>query len=125
MSCGERRFEPKKLPESSYFELLLWLLRRRRRFQVTGVSMVPLLQPGHEVLVDCAAYERKPPCVGDIIVAQHPKQQDLRLIKRVTQVLPDGSCLLVGENLSQSTDSRAFGAIAPHYILGRVTSQLP
>ena len=114
-----------ELNESSWRELLFWLLRFRKRFRVTGTSMAPLLQPGDEVLVDPRAYKRAAPRVGHIVVSRHPYRVDVRLVKRITAILEDGRCLLEGDNPSDSTDSRSFGAIAPQQILGRVISRLP
>jgi hypothetical protein len=71
------------LPSASGWQVWLWLLRRRRRFRVTGDSMLPLLQPGQEVLVDLAAYRQQPPQAGDIVVAYHPQQPQLPIVKRV------------------------------------------
>lgn len=85
--------------------------------------MAPLLEPGDEVLVDPRAYQRKPPCRGDIVVTRHPYRTDLRLIKRVVEVLESGYCVLEGDNPSESTDSRVFGPVPPERMLGRVTSQ--
>ena len=85
--------------------------------------MAPLFRPGDELLINPRAYRRKPPHPGDIVVARHPYRTDLRLIKRVAAVLEDGSCILEGENPSESTDSRSFGALPPERILGRVTSR--
>lgn len=114
-----------ELKNSHFGELLLWLLKLRRRFRITGNSMAPLLKPGDEVLVNPWAYRRMPPKPGDIVVARHPYRTDLRLVKRVTAVLADSSCLIEGDNPSESTDSRSFGAVAPEQILGRVTSRFP
>jgi nickel-type superoxide dismutase maturation protease len=85
--------------------------------------MVPLLQPGDEVLVNPRAYRRTSPCPGDIVVARHPYRTDLRVVKRITSVLENGNCELGGDNPSESTDSRYFGPIPPRRILGRVTSR--
>lgn len=112
-----------RLPESSYLELLLWLLRKRKRFRVTGLSMIPLLKPGEEVLVDLYAYQTYFPQVNDLVIAIHPQHSDLHIIKRVVSVAEDGSCFLRGDNLAQSNDSRAFGSIPLEGILGRVTSR--
>ena len=114
-----------ELNESSWRELLFWLLRFRKRFRVTGTSMAPLLQPGDEVLVDPRAYKHATPHAGDIVVSQHPYRADVRLVKRITAILQDGRCLLEGDNPSDSTDSRSFGAVAPQQILGRVISRFP
>ena len=85
--------------------------------------MVPLLKPGDEVLVDPRAYRRLPPRPGDIVVARHPYRTDLRLVKRVAEVLDNGHCLLQGDNPAESTDSRVYGPLPPERILGRVTSR--
>ena len=113
----------KILPESTYRELLLWLLRKRKRFRVTGLSMTPLLQPGEEILVDLNAYQKAFPQVGEIVVAVHPYDSNLHIIKRVIFVTENGSCFLQGDNLTHSSDSRSFGLVAIKEILGRVTSR--
>jgi nickel-type superoxide dismutase maturation protease len=112
-----------KLNERRPRELLWWLLRRRRRFRVSGTSMLPLLKPGDEVLVNPHAYRRTPPQPGDIVVAQHPFRPEVRLIKRVTDVLDSGHYVLKGDNPTESTDSRTFGAISASHIIGQVTSR--
>jgi len=112
-----------ELKDIDLLEFLHWLLRLRRRFRVTGASMSPLLQPGDEVLIDPRAYRRRPPHPGDIVVARHPFRTDLPQVKRVTGVLENGYCLLEGDNPEESTDSRAFGALPPERLLGRVTSR--
>jgi len=99
------------VPDSGVRELLLWLLRRRRRFRVAGNSMLPVLKPGDEVLADPFAYRRRPPQPGDIVIARHPLQNNLHLIKRISAVLDDGRCRLEGDNPAESTDSRAFGMV--------------
>ncbi|YAI81558.1 MAG: nickel-type superoxide dismutase maturation protease [cyanobacterium endosymbiont of Rhopalodia sterrenbergii] len=106
-------------------ELLLWLLRFRQRFCVTGASMSPLLKAGEEVLVDTRSYRRRLPEIGDLVVARHPHRQNLKIIKRVVLVDPNGSCFLLGENTVESNDSRHFGIIPLHYIIGKVTSKFP
>lgn len=109
------------LPDITFRELILWLLGKRKRFRVTGNSMFPLLTPGEEVLIDLNIYQKQLPEVGDIVIAQHPTQKDLQLIKRVVTVKENGSCLLLGDNPTASTDSRKFGEVKLHLIQGRVT----
>ena len=113
------------LRASTNRDILLWLVRRRRRFRVTGRSMWPLLQPGEEVLLDPAAYRQRGPQPGDIVVACHPQRPQLYVVKRVTAVLADGRCFLLGDNRAESTDSSTFGAIAPEAIVGQVVSRFP
>lgn len=104
-------------------ELLLWVLRLRRRYRVTGNSMLPLLQPGETILIDPKAYRHTSPCPGDIVVAQHPYRSNLRMVKRVVAEVENGRCLLAGDNPAESTDSRSFGPVDIEQILGRVTSR--
>jgi nickel-type superoxide dismutase maturation protease len=112
-----------ELPETSWQEFLLWLAGRRRRFRVTGQSMMPLLQPQEEVLADPHAYRDAAPEPGEIVVAEHPDRPKFWLVKRVLVVRENGDCVLVGDNSDVSTDSRAFGAVPATKILGRVTSR--
>ena len=113
----------KELLESSNWELLLWLLRKRKRFRVTGNSMLPLLQPGEEILVNLSAYKKSFPEVGDIVVANHPERPNFQIVKRVTLVKENGRCFLTGDNLVESTDSYSFGAVSFSDIVGKVTSR--
>jgi nickel-type superoxide dismutase maturation protease len=113
----------KSLSESSYRELFLWLLGRRKRLKVVGNSMLPLLQPGEEILIDLNAYRQIVPQVGDIVVTKYRDRLNLIIIKRITAVNEDGSCFLSGDNPSESTDSRHWGTVPVKDILGKVTSR--
>ncbi|MDJ0845968.1 nickel-type superoxide dismutase maturation protease [Crocosphaera sp.] len=113
------------LPTSNYKELLLWLLRLRQRFCVTGNSMFPLLEAGEEVLVDTNAYHHCLPEIGDLVIAWHPQKDNLRIIKRVVIVDEQGNCFLMGENSLESSDSRSFGLVSLQQIIGKVTSKFP
>lgn len=109
------------IPEISLREFLLWIGGKRQRFRITGNSMLPVLKPGEEVLMVPYRDFSYFPQMGDIVVALHPSQPNLHLIKRVTAVLENGCCFLQGDNLDESTDSRAFGWVSPETIIGRVT----
>ena len=113
------------LSTNNYKELLLWLLRLRQRFCVTGNSMFPVLKAGEEVLVDTKAYHRCLPEMGDLVIAWHPQKENLRIIKRVLKVDEKGNCFLMGENSLESSDSRSFGLISSQQIIGKVTSKFP
>lgn len=111
------------LAESSYREFFLWLLGKRKRFRVQGNSMLPLLQPEEEILIDHLAYQNSLPQIGDIVVAIHPNRPDLRMVKRITEITAEGKYFLTGDNLAESTDSHFFGAVEIDHILGKVTSR--
>jgi nickel-type superoxide dismutase maturation protease len=106
-------------------EMLLCLLRRYRRFRVTGNSMLPLLVPGSEVLLDPWAYADHSPTPTDVVVADHPTQPGLRIIKRVEFVSSDGRCYLKGDNMGESSDSRQFGLVPTSKIRGKVMCLFP
>ena len=120
------------IPPATAVDILLWVLRRRKRFRVSGPSMLPSLKPDEEVLVDLMAYRAKAPKPGDVVVVDHPQQPGFRLIKRVITVLDAGvrtselnsdqAYWIEGDNPLASTDSRTFGPVSREVILGRVTS---
>lgn len=107
------------LPRAGYRELLLLLLRRRKRFKVSGESMLPLLQPGEEVMLDPFAYRQSPPKLNDIVVAVHPERTERIVIKRITAISCSGEYFLTGDNLAASTDSRHWGSVEAKSILGK------
>lgn len=111
------------MPTTDWRELVLWLLRRRQRVRVAGGSMLPLLADGAEVLVDPNAYGDRSPTEDDVVVAYHPDRADRSIVKRIVAVLPDSTCILIGDNATASTDSRQFGAIPFDRIIGKVTSR--
>lgn len=84
--------------------------------------MQPTFQSGEEVLVDPKAYLTQEPAVGDVVIAQHP-QKNIKIVKRVVEVLPNGRFFLQGDNPVESHDSRTFGTVPQSKILGRVTSK--
>jgi nickel-type superoxide dismutase maturation protease len=81
--------------------------------------MLPLLESGTEVLINPLAYRRRRPQPGDLVVAYHPHQTSLRLIKWVVYVDEEG-CFLKGINTTASTDSREFGLVPWEGIVGQV-----
>jgi len=93
--------------------------------------MQPMLQPGELVLVNPYAYLHGAPKPGDVVLANHPYQRDLKIIKQVQSVhahseYKDERCFLVGVNPNrlETTDSHSFGTISTPNIIGRVTSLL-
>lgn len=82
--------------------------------------MAPLLMPGDDVLY---APGRKV-ALGDVVVARHPFDTQVLLIKRLERRDARGYAWLVGLNPAESTDSRSFGALPPDRLLGPVTCRL-
>ena len=116
---------PAALPTPSWREWILWLLRRREIKRVTGESMQPTLLPGDVVLVDTRAYVVSLPQVGDIVLARHPYQKELLIIKRVADITPESRLVLHSDNPHIGSDSRQFGTIIQQRLIGRVTCRSP
>jgi nickel-type superoxide dismutase maturation protease len=96
--------------------------RRRRgwgRVLVDGLSMVPALAPGDEVLVRWSG--RVGP--GDLVVARRPDRPALLVVKRCVRREGEG-WWLEGDNPGASDDSRLFGAVASHDVIGRVIARI-
>lgn len=81
--------------------------------------MLPTLAPNDEVLVALG----RTVAVGDIVLARHPYRSDVHLLKRVGRVDAEGRLELIGDNPSESTDSRSFGLVSIDHVLGLVTSR--
>ncbi len=99
----------------------VWLafLRRFERYAVTGASMEPALVDGDWLIVDTAAYRRRAPRPGEIVMAKDPRLPERTLVKRVERQMPAGWWLL-GDNADASSDSRIFGAVPDELLLGRL-----
>ncbi len=83
--------------------------------------MRPLLAAGDEILVDPRAFRRQPPRIGDIIIARHPAQAGLQIVKRVMEIHEDGLYHLQGDNPDPAHNSPC--RVSGQLILGRVTSR--
>ena len=107
--------------ESNGKEILLWLVRKRRRYRVKGDSMLPLLRADDEVLVNPNAYRRQSPQIGDLVVACHPTQPGLQVIKRIKKMDEAGRYQLLGDNHDPARNSSVL--VPSTLVLGRVTSR--
>jgi nickel-type superoxide dismutase maturation protease len=115
-----------ELKSARPLDYILLLFKRRWRFRVTGASMSPTLESGEWLIVDPGAYQTDRPQVGDVVIARHPFQSDLKIVKRVTAVTTNSHFHLQGDNPSslESSDSRAFGPLPISHILGKVTHRI-
>jgi nickel-type superoxide dismutase maturation protease len=84
------------------------------RVVVEGDSMRPALAPGDRVIVVRARRLRR----GDLVALRDPRDGERTMIKRVADVDADEVTVL-GDNPSQSTDSRAFGPVDRGRVRGR------
>lgn len=83
-------------------------------YTVSGSSMNPLLRDGDRVQVQKTDHYE----VGDIVVATHPIQTDLTIIKQITEISEDGRFRLRGANRAESTDN--FGLVSKSKLIGKV-----
>ena len=119
-------------PRSGWREMALWLIRRRRLFRVTGYSMTPTLTAGAVVMLDPQAYRKQMPQEQEIVVARHPRQYELQIVKRVAAVIegpnesgnPRALLILASDNASAGSDSRTFGPVELALVMGKVVSRL-
>ena len=108
------------MTRANWKERILYYFGRRRAFLVAGDSMAPTLKGGDVVLVDPKLKLK----IGDLVLAKHPYKSSVSILKRVAEIEPDGGIVLIGDNPTESTDSRTFGAVSIESIIGRVASRL-
>jgi nickel-type superoxide dismutase maturation protease len=89
------------------------------RYEVEGESMLPDVTPGERVLVHTAAYKKRDPAPGDLVVLHDPRERTRLLIKRI-EAREGDRWKVTGANPRASTDSRTFGPVAQEQIVGRV-----
>lgn len=109
-----------ELPEAGWKEKFLFYLGKRRAIRVEGNSMLPDLKNGDGILIDPDAKIAE----GDIVLAKHPFKKSVIILKRLAEIDQNGNYFLIGDNRSESTDSRTFGAISVKHILGKAVCRL-
>ena len=112
----EKMFPGSQPPKANYLEVILWLFGFRKRYTISGNSMLPLFKPGDNVLVR----KSNNLSVGLFVVAKHP-EKDLFIIKTIKQLLPNNKLVLSGIN---SEESSSFHNLPSDQILGIVSSIL-
>ena len=85
--------------------------------------MQPTLEPGDRVLVRRLG-RKLTANLGSVVVTWHPQRSKLRLIKRLKSFEEPGLWLL-GDNPTESTDSRQLGAVPTNLLIGEVVARLP
>ena len=91
-----------------------WAWRHSERMEVSGLSMAPELQPGDRLVIWRTTAVR----TGDVVAAPDPRDPERTVLKRAAVVGQDG-VLLLGDNPSQSTDSRHFGRVPLASVRGK------
>lgn len=75
--------------------------------------MVPVLPPGTTVVGIWPGRV----LAGDIVIFHHDGREK---VKRIQEVLGDGSLFMVGDHPETSVDSRHFGAVEPTAVIARI-----
>ena len=81
--------------------------------------MLPNYKDREKVIVNRWGYIFQKPKINDVIIIYKKKT----MIKRIKEV-KNNRFFVVGDNLSQSTDSRDFGLVEKKDILGKVVFKL-
>ena len=113
-------FMENELPKADSLEEIAYNRGFREIFLIEGDSMLPTLRDGDLVLINPDTEY----AVGDIVLAAHPFKKSVKIIKRIVEILPNEKYFLVGDNATESSDSRAFGAISAKHIFGKVVCRI-
>jgi signal peptidase I len=100
-----------------------------RIYAIPSQSMAPTLQTGDHIAV--TPYLTDTPARGDVIVFRSPLNNSLA-VKRIVgvpgdlmdaksgrMIVPAGCYFVVGDNRADSFDSRSWGPLPQHLVLGR------
>jgi hypothetical protein len=95
--------------------------------------MLRAYAPGDRVVIESLSYRLRPPRPGEVVVVRQPGSGGRLHLKRLLagpgaravvagqeRVLGSDEWFVVGDNLSESTDSRQLGPVSRRDILGRV-----
>lgn len=92
------------------------------RYVVQGPSMEPAYRHGDRLLVNRLAYIRSSPCPGHVVILRDPEHPQRLLLKRVGEAAresPSDHVRVLGDNATESRDSRHFGDVPRALIVGR------
>jgi signal peptidase I len=90
------------------------------RFIISGHSMQPTYREKDEVLVSSIPLIFSPPKVGDVVVFEKSNRFYIKRVKSVK----GKKYFLIGDNKSDSKDSRRFGSIDVSKIKGKVIARI-
>jgi nickel-type superoxide dismutase maturation protease len=90
------------------------------RFKISGHSMQPTYSQDDEVLVSSLPLKFAKPKIGDIVVFEKSRKYYIKRVKNVKE----NKYYLIGDNKSDSKDSRKFGLIDATQIKGKVIVKL-
>jgi signal peptidase I len=104
-----------------------------RRFEVEGRSMLQAYAPGDRLFVERVTYRLRRPRIGEVVVVRQPGADGRLDLKRIAaspgaevqvagapDFLGHDEWYVLGDNLDESTDSRALGPVRTSDIVGRV-----
>ena len=81
--------------------------------------MEPTFKDGDRVIINRLAYLFAQPKPSDIVALKHPNKRNKILLKKIKKVFSGDQFFVVGENKSDSEDSRSFGKINKSLIIGK------
>jgi nickel-type superoxide dismutase maturation protease len=92
------------------------------RVAVAEHSMEPALRPGDWLLAWRGVRRGRPPAIrsGQIVIARHPAEPSLLVVKRAVRRLPEGWWLSSDNAAAATVDSREFGLVPADLIMGRL-----
>jgi signal peptidase I len=120
---------------SSVLAIMIALVSTRviRRYVVEGRSMLRAFAPGERLLVESLTYRVRTPRLGEVVVIRQQGSDGRLDIKRVAagpastvmvgaeeRVLAPDEWYVLGDNLSESQDSRTLGPVSTKDVVGRV-----
>lgn len=109
-----------ELPIAGDIEKEAYLQGFRKIVVIEGDSMFPTLKSGV-----CVVFNPKiKPEIGDIILFYHPFIDNLKVVKRISEITAEGNFIVRGDNPQESTDSRSYGAILQKNVLGVAVCRL-